>query len=421
MLITNTEETSRIGMKKFIGIFDVGLLSCISFFVSYMLINYATADDYGLYVNILSALMLLVGFQNALFCTPMTVLGAKKEVDVQSGFIYDLFIIQLACLLLLASVIAFVIYLIGIKSSLNDKWLMPSLIILFFCWIIREFFRVRGYLYNKGSTVFVGDIIYSLGLFLLIGSSALHYSSLELSETLFYISLSALASIVLYHCTHPMAVDTNKENVSKTFLESWKGGKWSLIGVTATWSQNNSYAYLVSLLISLEATALLAATRLLMMPVNMILTGIYIVLKPKWARIVDTTPLLIRKKSFEVLAGIILFIVIYTLIIAINWTFISEYILGGKFKDGVFVFIMWASVFFLQAIRSRYSNLLQLCEEFKYLAVIGLPVSVVSVLVSMIFVYFFGVVGCLVGSIFAEALLIIFMWRKFSVRFSRNC
>jgi O-antigen/teichoic acid export membrane protein len=405
--------------SKYVGVLDVALISAGNFFVSFMMINFASPSDYGLYVNIFSIMMLFIGFQNALFCTPMTILGAKKSDSERGAFVYNLFIIQSLLLLMISLMICVLCFVFGMSAGGIDGWFCGLLVFLGVSWVTREFFRVRGYLYLKGVRVLVGDVIYSAIIFTVV--LAFHYAGdiIYLDQVLLAIVLSSIMAILFLNLSDPIKTVTQKIHIKKTFQESWVGGKWSMVGVSATWSQNNSYAYLISMLINLEATALLAATRLLMMPINMLLSGIYMVFKPQWAKVINSNISLIGKKSLKVLVVMSLFIVTYTLVFALNWDLVSRYLLGGRFVDAVQIFILWGAVFLLQAIRSRYSNLLQLLEEFKFLAVLGLPVAVTSVTVSVICIYAFGLAGCLYGTLLAEVLLIICMVRKFHER--SNC
>src|SRR5438105_568295 len=76
------------------------LLSGTNFAVSLLLIRYSTDRDYGMYVLLQSAVLLLTSAQNAWLTGPLATLTAKLLPDVRAQTITSVRSIQLRALLL---------------------------------------------------------------------------------------------------------------------------------------------------------------------------------------------------------------------------------------------------------------------------------------------------------------------------------
>jgi O-antigen/teichoic acid export membrane protein len=276
--------------------------------------------------------------------------------------------------------------------------------------LLREFLRARGYLYKESAKVLTGEIVH----FTFNAALLISFTTVGLSLELVIIALCASNCLYVALATIRSRIRATSDikNMKDAVSEAWlRGGKWSLPGVLATWGQNNAFVYLSGLLLSIEATATLAAIKLLLMPINILASGLNSVYKPMWAQRIDKEFRAVRNSTKKLCICICAIIFAYTSLLLVAWEYILIFIFGGEIQASLSVLFLWSIIFILQAIRSRESNMLQLSEDFRYLTIIGVPSAVLCVVISTICIIKFGINGALYGIIVAEMIMIM-LYRK---------
>jgi len=403
-----------ISFRSITGILSVGIISAGNFLASYLMINFSTETDYGLYVSILSGLMLASGIQNAVVCTPMSIGAAKMEVRQRNEFVSSILAFQLA--FLFVTILATFVFdlLFNAFDFENSPPIALSLLsLLTATFLLREFLRIRGYLYGEATAILAGDFFHFLanGTFLII----LSRFNLNIEAVAATLCTSNCLYLFFEAKRSKIHTSTDKKSAIKALSDAWqRGGKWSLPGVLATWAQNNAFVYLSAMLISIEATAMLAATRLLLMPVNIISSGLNVVYRPSWAKRIVVERSVVGRSTRRICISLCFLLTIYIVVLALTWEYIVMYVFGGKFNDGFKLLLLWGVVFFLQNIRSRESNMLQLLEDFKYLTIVGAPAAVLCLFVSMVAILNVGTSGALYGIIVSELVMITLFHRRWA-------
>lgn len=408
-----SSRTTSMSLRSISGILSVGIISAGNFLASYLMINFSPAVDYGIYVFIFSGLMLAAGIQNAIICTPMTIMAAKMDSEKRNSFVSSILsfqIIILSAIFLSACIGDFICMKLNLDTNFTT---LNSIALLTATFLLREFLRIRGYLYKEAEKILLGDTLhFAFNTILLIGLTIFGLS-IELviaslcASNLLYISFEVIRSRI--------RPSSDIKSIKHATTEAWeRGGKWSLPGVLATWGQNNAFIYLSGLLISIEATATLAAIRLLLMPTNIIASGLTSVYKPVWAHKIESDFNSVRSSTLKLCAFICIVLLAYISTLALAWEYIITYIFGGKINAELNILFLWGAVFTLQIIRSRESNILQLLEDFKYLTVVGVPASIVCLIISLTSTMKFGASGALYGIIVSELIMIMLFHRRWS-------
>lgn len=401
-----------MSLKSISGILTVGLMSAGNFLVSYLMINFSSAAQYGQYVLIFSGLMLAAGIQNAIICTPMTIRAAKMESNRREHFVSSIFSFQLLItftVLLLAG-----IYDLVFAATAPAKAAIPLTFIalLSSTFLLREFLRTRGYLYKETEKVLSGEIVhFTLSAVLLIAFTIV---GLNIKVVIISLCVSNCIYITLAIIGSRIRAAVDLQSMTSAASEAWvRGGKWSLPGVLATWGQNNAYVYLSGLLLSVEATAALAAIRLLLMPINILASGLNSVYKPMWAQTIADEFGAVSNSTKKLCLRLCVVIFAYTALLAVAWEYILIYLFSGNIQASLSLLFLWSVIFILQTIRSRESNMLQLLEEYRYLTLVGVPASIVCVVISSICIIKFGTSGALYGIIISELIMIMFFHKRY--------
>jgi O-antigen/teichoic acid export membrane protein len=183
---------------------------------------------------------------------------------------------------------------------------------------------------------------------------------------------------------------------------------WSTAGAAIHWAFSQGYMYLAAGTLDLTAVAAIAATRLLMMPVNLLSSGIGTLMLPltaSWLHHHNPGFALRRLSLFAAaLAGasICYFVVLW---LAREWIFTVA--LQKEFADRDPLLLLWALAFLPMVIRDQLLYLLVASQRFHELTTLALVSAVVSLLAGYIGMLQFGVLGAPLGVFVGEIINLI--------------
>lgn len=379
------------------------LLSAGNLFVGLILIRRTTDQDYGSYVLVLNALILITQVQTQ-FITPAMVSrmsGASQSARADLiGGLYRELRRYLPLFGLAAAVIAALLWALGLINS-------PTCLLVFatigasLATLYREFFRMVLLAYRRPLDVLKVDVLY---VAVLVGGAML--ATLTATPAL---------TAVLILCT---AAGTSGILLSKALWrhESWniEGaphvlrdiaaiGAWTTAGSAIHWSFTQGYNYLIVGTLNVKAVAAAAATRVLMMPVNMLSTGIGSLMLPTtshWLLRHDPRIIFIRLILLSLgIAGLAAcyFSVLWELR---DWIFL--YVLKKEFAQRDLLMELWFIVFALMAIRDQLLFLPLASGRYRVLTSLTLFSALLSLTVSYLAMVEMGVAGALIGVMVGE-------------------
>ena len=259
-------------------------LSGTSLVVSLLLIRNAPTAEYGYYVLVLAALLLVTQLQQSFFQPPMVERMTRYDRPQRQALIGGLMTELRHIWLRVAAGLLTVPALLGLVGvlSLELSLLTALTIIVALAALRREFARVVLMSYRRVDAVFRADLVYAL--LLIVGIAiAVHLPWPSLSATA-VLGLAALVGGSLLrrqlrqheHWESPGAVGIVRE-IAPLAL-------WSTAGGVIHWTFAQGYVYLVAATLDVTAVASIAATRLTLMPVNLLSTGIGSLMLPLVAR-----------------------------------------------------------------------------------------------------------------------------------------
>jgi O-antigen/teichoic acid export membrane protein len=403
-------QKSGLGRAAFVRMLSGGvaiqaLLSASNFTVGLLLVRRTPDAQYGYYVLIATVVLLSVILQGAFIQPPMTIRFTRStdaaRADLVGGLIRDqrrLFpwVPGLAAVLMLA------LQLAG-KLNLPLVAIIVSGTVAVIAALRREFFRMVLFAYQRPNDVLRCDLVYCAllvcGAFL---STLSVYSAAATAVTLAiasFIAGSLLSKALWRH--EPW----NRKAPPGKLREIAHEGAWSSFGGGVHWLFSQGYNYLVAGTLDVSAVAALAATRLLVMPVGLLSTGIDTLLLPtvsKWTHDHDASKVLIRLFAFASALAALSACYLAVMWLARDWIF-GE-VLKKAFVDRDLLLGIWSLVSLVTVFRDQMLQLLVARARFRLTSMVTLFSALVSFAISFAAMRRVGVIGALLGLLAGEVL-----------------
>ena len=191
--------------------------------------------------------------------------------------------------------------------------------------------------------------------------------------------------------------------ICQAFAKSWPLGRWSLAGGLLAWSYLNGFYYVVSLIATLKTVAILGAARLLVMPINLLITGMNQQMLPMTRNWLNLHGIRGAEKRLAIASlGVCGLALTY---LGLLWLLRSPIIvglLGQSLTELEPIVLLWGATYVAFTVRSTWMLLLQALGKFDSLTrlvAIAAPISLVSVFV---LVPKYGAAGAVTAVLIAE-------------------
>ncbi|MCA9733683.1 MAG: hypothetical protein H6696_05980 [Deferribacteres bacterium] len=401
---------NKLFKETFISVLDQGLLSATNFTINLLLIRNALPSEYGAYTLAFSTILLMVGMQNALVVTPMIVLGPKREPEARAQFVGDLLSGQYV-LWLPASILAFIgsyfLQYVGFDSLEISVIRVGSATVLFV--LLREFFRRVFFLYLYPKTVLLVDFIYS----------ATFIATIVIAINLFEISALLALTSMFFAClvVVPISLFLSRKSVQFSFswrpgvlMETWVHGKFAIMGVIFTWLHNRAFLFLLSGIKDNAAVADIDSIRLIYMPIQIVMTSIASILKPRGAAILAEN----AKMRFFKVSSIYMLLTIggaffYITIMLLTFDMFAVHLFKRAIDDSSLIVLLWGIKFGLHACLLILTVSYQVLERFKTLFRVGAVAAFVSVISTWWGIVLWEAPGSLFGPIAGEICYVVLL------------
>lgn len=385
-------------------ILDQGALSIINFIIGLSFIYFASPEDYGYYTMLMGIFHLFASSQNAIINTPMMVLSPRMSKDKSKIFRDGLFILLLAFLFIVFAVMIVILKVSKLINNNFGNFIIPISICFL---LLRDYLRTEEFSKLNPKKALRRDALYSI--FSLIGIILVIQLNL-LNVTIMFLTIGAVAAIITYNKIFSVLKDVPSfQIVKQTFQKSWNYSRWSLIGVFSSWVQGNMYIYVPFFLIGVKEVAFLAAARLLMTPIMLIITSWGNFMRPLLSKEISQR----SHKSITILIQatllLILILLLYTVLLLGVLKLIPYNLLPKEYRGIELFIILWFLVYLFKLMRNNLSNYFQAALRFKYLAFIGMVLAIITIIITIIFVYRFNSYGAVIGLIVSEFLFCIIL------------
>ena len=381
------------------------LLSAASLLAGLLLLRHTSDLHYGYYVLGTTSLLLLTTLQGSFIAPPMVNRMTHADVQQRADLVGGLYREQRAFMRVAAAVaiaVAAVLWLAGALDR-NSGPLVIATTLAGVAVLNREFYRAVMLAHRRPQDVLFADCGYVLAVIATVLLALL--TPMPGVAAIFGIGISAVIGGRLLKHAIFRHEPFNKAGSPGILREIAPVGAWSTLGATIHWAFNQGYSYLIAGTLGVPAVAAVSATRLLMMPVNLLSTGLGSQMMPlsaRWLR--DRGPASVLRRLAIITLGLAALSLLYFGLMWLLRDFIFGTLLHKHFADRDLLLKLWVCVFLLVLCRDQMIWLLVSRERFRSMAALTAMSAAVALTVSYFAMLRMGVSGALVGILGGELL-----------------
>ena len=386
------------------GVAIQALLSASNLMVGLLLVRRTPDAQYGYFVLISTVVLLSVVIQGSFIQPPMinrlTRFNQAERAELVGGLLRD----QTRLTPLVAVLAALVMIGLQIAGRLNLPLaaIIVSGTLAVMAALRREFFRMVLFAYRRPVDVLKSDGVYCA--ILVCGAFLATFLTHSAAATAVTLALAALVASVIASRALWRHEAWNPHAAPGKLREIAHDGAWSSFGGGVHWLFSQGYNYLVAGTLDVRAVAALAATRLLIMPVGLLSTGIGTLMLPttsQWSQQHDAPTVLKRLGLFAVgLAGIS---ACYLLVMWLARDWIFDVLLKKNLANRDLLIGVWSAIALVTVFRDQLLYFLVARARFRLTSTITLLSAVLSFSISFLAMRSLGVIGALIGLLAGEA------------------
>ena len=379
------------------------LISAASFAIGLILIRRTTDLQYGYFILASSAIILLVSLQNAFFNPALVTRMSKLERPERGDIVGGLYREQRRIQVVLggtAALIAGLLWFTGILDA-NTGPLVLATIIATFAILNREYFRMVLLAHRRPQDVLRTDTFYVA--LMVIGVFFATQTSAPAVAAILVLGLAGVTSGILLSKTLHRYEPWNTQGVPDILREIAPLAAWSMAGAAIHWSFSQGYTYLVAGTLDVAAVAAIAATRLLVMPINLLSSGIGTLMLPLasgWMNAHGASVLWLRLMLFGMAMAGVALCYFATLWLLRDWIF--DVVLNKQFAQRDQLLMLWSLAFLVMVIRDQLLYLLVVRGRFRFLTSLALVSALISLTISYLGMLQYGTAGALLGLLTGE-------------------
>lgn len=377
------------------------------FALSLVLLHQLNAAEFGRFSFLLIILQLSWGIWGALFCAPLPALLANRPADGHEAVI--------RCLISANGVGAALAFVVFASIALLVGVTPPAVLLYAACGslaVLRWYARAQCYATANAYKPVVSDALYAGSL--LLGILAMAMAGVESLESVFALLLASTALAML-----PFGFGYLGEQFFRNPLRGlgdygavWRQhARWSLMGVITTEATANAHVYLVTFVFGPGAYAPLAASALLIRPVQVAMNALSEFERAQMARQIGERRFDLAKSSVRFFRGVLLaiwgvtgIVLIAVLALAPRLVFPPQYDMAMLVAGSA----LWMAVALVRLLRTPESVLLQAGGAFRPLASASVLSAVASVIAVALLMAMCGALWSIAGILLGEFL---FAWR----------
>jgi O-antigen/teichoic acid export membrane protein len=385
------------------AVIDQALLSAANLLVSLILIRETADVQYGYYILVFSAILLLTSLQGAFFGPPIAIRMVRLDRQGRADLVGGLYREQRRMLLRAGAVAIAVVgslWAAGVLGSMTGPLALAALVAIVAA-LNREFFRMTLLAYRRSGDVLRADVVYVL--LLVAGAVAATFTPAPATCAALGLGGAAWIGGALLRRSLRRFEDFNLHGVPEILADVAPTSLWSTAGAGSHWAFSQGYSYVVAGTLGVASVAAIAATRQLMMPVNLLSTGITSLLLPTTSGWLSHHPAARVFRRLLMIAGalataaLLYFSLVWFLR---DWIFAE--VLKKQFADRDRLLLLWSAVFLTMVVRDQVLYLLVARERFRLLLMLTLSSALLSLGSGFWMMQFMGVTGAVLGVLIGE-------------------
>ena len=387
------------------AVISQALLSATSFAIGLILIRRTSDIQYGYYVLASSAILLLTSLQNAFFNPPLARQIVKLDAAGRRELVGGLYREQrriVPALSAIAAALAVALWVVGVLDA-NTGPLVLVTIAATVAVLHREYFRMVLFAHRNPHDVLRCDVFYVL--LLVAGAFVATLSAQPAIAAVVTLCLAAVAGGALLARAQQQREPWDVDGAPGILRDIAPLAMWSVSGAAIHWSFSQGYMYVVAGTLDVASVAAIAATRLLMMPVNLLSTSMGPLMLPLtsgWLH--EHGPGVVLRRLSLFALGLAAATTCY--FGALWWLrdWIFAVVLKKQIAQSDTLLLLWGLTFLVAVVRGQFNWLLAAEGRFRYMTLLTLGSAVVSLAVSYLAMLRFGTTGAVAGILLGEVI-----------------
>jgi O-antigen/teichoic acid export membrane protein len=383
-------------------------LSAASFAAGLILIRKASNSQYGYFILASNGLLLLASLQNAFLNPPVSNRLVRLERNDRSELVGSLYRVQREMLFYVVAISILVVLGLWMGRMLNGETgpLALATLVAAVAVLHREYFRIVMFAYRHAVAVLRTDVVYAA--MLVCGVLLATLTTAPATAAVLALGLAAVVSGRLLTKTLTEYEPWNAKASSRTLREIAPLAVWSATGAAVHWTFSQGYIYLVVGTLDVTAVAAIAATRLLMMPMNLISSGVGSLMLPLASGWLHQHGAAVVWRRLGVLAcGLATMTLAYFLVVWTLRDWIFAAVLKKHFAQQDELLLLWGAIVLLIVVRDQLVYLLAAQSRFRSLTLVTLGSAIISLTASYFAMLRFGVSGALMGVLVGELINVV--------------
>ena len=410
------EYLKNIEKGALYSIFSRALSSIGTFLISLYLIKNLTVSSYGIYSSIFGISVLIAGLVTSIFTTQMIAITSKKnnsEINYLSIEYYYMQNIVFLTLMVLSYLLIF--FNAFDEVPFNEYLIIFSLLI---AWGVasKDVLTSRSFLIKDNEiplSLNVASLIVLI-LYLLVNQNFLNENKiygLELPILYFVIFM------FLYLISKGLPLFKLKKTYFVYAREALKNGKWAFLQSISRYFRTQSYILAALLLLGVYEIGFVNSVLIYVLPITVLYSALSQYFLPKisigYERGED-----IEQKINHIIYFLIGSFFLYSLIILnlkdnLNTLIFRNEIIENSYFNTILYF--WLIISLIQGINTILFMECQSKKMFKYLAVVSGASAILSLVLAIIGIKFFGLLGLMCSMLFVEIfILVVLLIQKIS-------
>jgi O-antigen/teichoic acid export membrane protein len=402
------------------ALIDQVVLSGANLLTAVLLVRYTSERTYGLYVLLQSSLLLINTVHGSLICAPLSILAPKKEPEPRREMLVAVQTIQnrlLWPLILVALVATGAGYAWGLMGT---TMALVTGISVVSAWPIvqRNFARNTLLVYSRLRDLVISDSWYVAALLL-----GIVWAAFGFGVPIVWVAVAmAVSSWVGAITAHPSLASGRVEFDGRALWREMRAlGFWNFVIALVFWLFARSYSYVLATRLDLTAVAAVNAVRLLVVPAQLMSSGLQNVLVPAastWFAEVGFDRMVRRLGGLGILVGLCGVIYLWLIWIVRDW--VTLHLLHRQIPGRDVLLLLWAAVGIISLVRDVLTPALAGIGQVKPMAYQFAFCALVSILTMWFGIPYWGAPAVLIGLVVGEALNllgILYLIRKEQVRY----
>jgi len=193
--------------------------------------------------------------------------------------------------------------------------------------------------------------------------------------------------------------------LKKAFLDSWRGGKWSLMTSFVHNLRLQAHNFIVAPLLGLAALAEINATRVLVTPALMAIPPVSQIIMPMLAELRAKGISIAGKQTAATVAGLVGLASLYAILLIPFLPWLLPLLLGESYQDTGNLVALWCLVAILMAARNGVTLALEVARRFRGLMVVNVIAAAAAAVLAALLAWSLGAAGAIVAIGVAELIL----------------